>query len=193
MQKFLSACVVTCLFASPVVAQSAKPAIGQDWSGLYAGLSAATAHGDYKDIPYPYEYPVSGAAAGLFAGYNYQVGNMVYGGELSYATSTIRPDKYTDGDFKELIDLKARVGYVVGRTMLFGSIGYTSEYMKFDGSPRLNGEGRSFGLGADVKINDQMFVGAEIQRRDLRNGPTSFTTGFDTVVDSLSVRVGMRF
>ena len=63
---------------------TASPALSQDWSGPYAGGglsydSITVFDLDYGDVP----VDLNGAGLGLFGGYNFQSGNLVYGAELS--------------------------------------------------------------------------------------------------------------
>ena len=50
-------------------------------------------------------------------------------------------------------------------------------------------DGWSFGVGADVMVNDKVFAGAEYLRRDLDHA----NPGVSTKISTFTLRVGMKF
>lgn len=72
------------------------PAFSQDWAGFYAGVHAGYAFGDtdwtFTDFGTTADHDIEGPAGGLQAGYNFQSGNIVYGGEVDATLYT------ADGD-----------------------------------------------------------------------------------------------
>ena len=103
-----------------------------DWSGPYLGvfLGGAAIEGHY--IPSPLcgcpgadpEMSGSGFHAGVLAGWNYQMDNVVLGIEGDYAwggevADNNEPAEMTDLSFNDIATLRARVGWADGNSMIY--------------------------------------------------------------------------
>jgi outer membrane immunogenic protein len=175
-----------------------------DWAGFYGGISYGKASGEityFKDNEHnngPYKLQDS-YMPGFFAGYNFQNGNFVYGGELSTMFNNIGDSE--DADYSDVTDLKARAGYTFGNALLYGTMGVSfSKFSEaYSGLSDHDGEemrGLGYGIGVDYLIAGSYLIGLEFYNRDL-NGAIPYASGDWSVEDSgfetLTVRLGMQF
>ena len=181
----------SCLLSSIFFALLPFAASAQDWSGAYGAVMFSNGGGDVRA---PSTFDLDGQAYGIAVGYNVQSGNFVYGGELAYQKSEI--DLVHPAPFKQryesLLDLKGRFGYSSGPFLAYGVIGYSVNKYALTGATS-DGGGFSYGLGADYKINDRMFVGAEYLMRDMHNDAVSGINALDANLSTVSLRFGMSF
>ena len=175
-------------------------AAAQDWSGAYVGVQ--TTNSSFSNTYYFANDTQNGAPldgggsmSGLFAGYNHQIGNVVVGGELSYLSGDPAFDLFPGYSFSDMLDLKARAGFSLGRVMPYAVIGLSrTEWTNGPATP-VNGSGFAFGAGAEVQVTDRVQVGLEYLKRDLTMDdfvefPGEYIEGdFSTV----TLRVGYQF
>ena len=173
------------LLLSPTLAQA------QDFSGLYGGVSYGDARGTI-DLPADTIYDIEGQAAGVFLGYNVQSGALVYGGELAYQSGDIPMVVYSGARVDRIFDLKGRLGYALGSTLVYGVLGYSSNRL-YAGDDYTTGGGVAFGLGVEYRVSDRFFVGAEYLRRKMHNDASIFVQEGYPDVSTLTLRVGMSF
>ena len=169
--------------------------IEADWSGPYAGLSVGANSGDQDYTDGDAHYDLKGTFYSAFGGYNWTNGAMVYGGELSYSGgSAYEQDamgSYEEFNYGRVVDLKARLGYSLDNVLLYGTVGYSMADFTFagkSGDQHFDADGFIVSVGADYRIADRYFVGAEIVRRELRS---DFPT--EGSINTLSVRGGITF
>ena len=118
-----------------------------DWSGFYLGGSAGSAKND-SDWKGEGNYNADGSGSdlgdfsrnisdsssvyGLFAGYNYQIDNIVYGFEVDYSVLSGSKDVQLDGgegyvhldsESNQLGSVRFRLGYAKDKVLLFGTAG----------------------------------------------------------------------
>ena len=172
-----------------------------DWSGGYAGLSYGRTAADivFNSVSFSADLD-DGRQVGIHAGYLFQRGNLVYGGELAYASVDGAKLEGGSGDdewVKRLFDVKARVGYAANRALFYGVLGYSTANLIDENPPILEREldGFSAGIGAEFAVTDQMTVGLEYLTRslsgDYANGGAGST--IDLGVDTMTLRVGLEF
>lgn len=190
----LSAVVASALIVS-------HPSIAQDWSGAYGGIGLSANNGvdtrGFDDIPTD-SFDLSGNQYGLFVGYNFQAGQIVYGGELAYVGGEVAYDIPPDFYVGQTVEIKGRVGYATGRTLLFASLGWMQADKRYGTTgPTVKATGPSLGLGIDAMVGERMFIGAEYQRRTTKVGtgdiPGIPVQSNEHEIDSLALRLGMRF
>lgn len=169
---------------APVVPVVVAPQVA-DWSGFYAGLGYGKAIGSLDDgTSTDFE---DGTGVSGFVGYNWQSGNVVYGGELAYTglndmTLTGAPDT----KLNNAVDLKARVGYAAGRVMPYLSLGYSMAKLDVGGTSS-DLTGVSYGLGVDYLVTDNVFIGADYTKRELSGD------GYDADPSTFGLRIGYKF
>jgi predicted porin len=135
--------------AEPVIESVAPPPPaplpyqGGEWSGFYGGLQLGnldvdgTGAADGSDFSY-----------GLHAGYDYDFGRFVLGGEIDYDFADI--DLAGAATVDSVARLKLRAGYDLGRTMIYATAGVA----RVDTS--LGSESGEFGgLGLAYQINEE--------------------------------------
>lgn len=195
----------TAAFLAFVSMAGAAPA--QDWTGVYGGLSASRSTGgmDAFDSSAPgssfYSPDLEGRQTGAFLGYALQQGNLVYGGELAWGSGDIADMVIPQNHLGPMLDLKARVGYAMGKTLIYGTLGWTRTGMDALNVPAANEPfpvtGVAYGLGVDMMVGARMFLGAEVLRRDLeiKEGdipgfPTEYA---EHALTTVTLRLGLRF
>ncbi|WP_457647833.1 outer membrane protein [Profundibacter sp.] len=160
---------------SPVAPEATATApAATDWSGFYVGGMLAFETGDMTQqiIPFgvPQKYTLDSDKYGGFAGYNFQRGAMVYGGEIAYSTGDLNltplvgivPFQQTEN----FLDAKARIGYAFKNVLVYGVAGGTwGEF--YDNSGRAELSGFNYGAGAQMQFRNGMFVGLEYLIRDV--------------------------
>jgi opacity protein-like surface antigen len=175
--------------ALPLIALlTASAAQAQDWTGPYAGLGVSRADGDQSTATL--SFPLEGRPISIFAGYNLQSGSMVYGGELAIHNDDASLTGFPAISYNRLTDLKGRIGYATGRTLVYGVLAFSQ--VEYQNGPNFfdDLDGLTYGIGADVMVSDKVFAGAEYMHRELDH-----TTDPDVTSDysTVTLRIGMRF
>ncbi|MGR3496719.1 outer membrane protein [Citreimonas sp.] len=158
----------------PVVVQ--QP-MGTDWTGAYAGLSFGSARVDAAD-----DEETSGMY-GVHAGYDYDFGSFVLGGELEY--SSLNDLEVGGADVDSVTRLKLRAGADLGQFMVYGTAGAA----RVDTSI---GEetGPVGGLGVEYMATDNLTIGAEYLAHRFEDIDD---TDVDADADTISLRGSFRF
>lgn len=180
----------------PMPAAAPAPAPVHDWSGPYVGLSYGRTSADITFSTTGLFDFDNGTAAGIHAGYLWQRGSFVYGGELAYSgvSGTAVPGFGGDDEIEHVLDLKARAGFAVNRALLYGVLAYSqANYVEPPGE-EFDLDGLGVGLGAELMVSSRFSIGLEYMTRDLSgNGTLVPTTSADANLDTLSLRVGFNF
>lgn len=142
--------IVTVAPAAPVVV-AAPVVMTNDWSGFYAG--AQVGFGDVEFSPTASEDLTS---YGVQAGYLYDLGKFVVGGEVAYANLDLDE---TDSD---AYALRAGViaGYDAGRFLPYLTAGYANLNID-NGTADVNDGGYYYGAGVDYAVTSNVRVGVE--------------------------------
>ena len=131
----------------------------------------------------------SDTGVGVFAGYNWQRGNLVYGGEGSYIRFEAPYVGFPANFQNDSIEIRGRIGYALNNVLLYGFVGGARTNLSAPGIS-VNQSGATYGLGAQMMFGSSMFAGLEVARRDVSG--TGGTT-LDTTLDTVSLRVGFQF
>lgn len=193
------------LVAVCVALLSSTPSQAQDWSGAYGAIGVSDASGTYQSqiggVPLGGTLDWDGTQRHVMLGYNLQRGKLVYGAEVSYGSGSVPlqlvPDRnYLDG----MLDVKGRVGLSAGKFLVYGALGWSQTEQFAGGLPpdqSVTASGRYFGVGADMLVNDRVFVGVEYQKRslDLDQGdiPGFASTSVQNDLQSITLRLGVKF
>lgn len=162
-------------FAVAVMAMVAGAASAQeqsvDWTGAYIGAFAEGSMAQFdmhdKDCWYCASGSFSQGSAefGVKAGYDQQVGSVVYGASLSYSTGPNTAsnvwwdDGYFESELKSMVALRGRVGYAAGENLLYVSGGVLSG----DFSGYLAYESGNQGANpTDIAIDSERRLGAAV-------------------------------
>lgn len=130
-----------------------------------------------------------GNASGVFAGYNFQSGNLVYGGELRAFTLN---DLVFGGFIGErVIDARGRVGIVNGPLMLYGALGW-SWWSTTDTTVDGKLDGVNYGIGLEYNVTNRFLLGLDYTVRKV-DGNLTVNREYDGDLDTISLRAGIRF
>jgi opacity protein-like surface antigen len=170
----------------PVIVPAAEPymAPGLDWTGGYVG--AQLGYGDVDS---------NGAGAdgngwlgGVHAGYRWDMGSWVAGGELSYDTTDIELGGGA-GELDDVMALKLNVGREIGNSLVYGALGAARASATVGGT-ELRDTGLVYGLGFDYAVNDRWTVGGEVLQHDF-NDFDGTTTDLDAT--TIKAKVALQF
>ena len=182
------------------VTQITPPTAATDWRGFYAGGMVSFDSAGIQvlintetGLPTASSIISDNTSFGGFAGYNFQSGSFVYGGELAISSGGLPSINNINIFYDAVFDLKARAGYSFGRAMVYGVVGGSYSNLNW-GALEFPTSGFSYGAGAEYMFNEHLFVGAEYLVRDLSGShdegapvETSNTT------QSAQLRVGWHF
>jgi outer membrane immunogenic protein len=181
---------------TPVVV---APTSVHDWSGPYVGLSYGKTSADITfNTGNAFDFE-DGDVLGLHAGYLFQRGSLVYGGEIAFGSVS---DTYIGGpdccEITQALDIKGRVGYAADRALFYGILGYSRfEYVEYTGgivSIDIDHDGLSYGVGAEYAVTERLTMGLEYLARDGEGEDSEVPTiTGDTNFDTISLRVGLSF
>ncbi len=171
---------------------------GFDWSGLYGGIEAGYGWGSLEGPALGGDIEANGALAGVFAGYNYDLGGYVLGAEADALWSGMSGTNGAGntGDINWLGSARLRAGVDLGRILIYGTGGLAV------GGVEVNGPGVAVsntqvgwtaGGGADVAISDNMFLRGEYQYVDLGSDTFGAAGDVDTTAHTFRAGVGLRF
>jgi outer membrane immunogenic protein len=89
--------------------------------------------------------------------------------------------------------LRGRVGFAVGKALIYGSLGYSRANLTINTTDGAKLTGTSAGLGVDFKVTERLLVGADYISRDL-DGRNDFNTfDLESTVNTVGLRVGLSF
>lgn len=161
--------------ADPVIVEPVAPTVvSGDWTGGYVGGSVGYGNWDLGAAS------GDGANYGVFAGYDYDFGDFVLGGEVQYSDNDVTIGGVSvDG----VTRVKARAGYDAGPALIYGVGGYGNADTSAGSS-----DGYVAGVGMDYKLNSGVTVGAEYLYNDYGSIGGSDLTG-----STIEARVGYRF
>jgi outer membrane immunogenic protein len=171
---------------------SPAPAGIYNWSGFYAGANLGYEWGKVSNS----SVEPSGIAGGVQAGYNWQSGQWVFGGEtdiqISAADDTFAPWKFSNPWFGTL---RARGGYAMSNILIFATLGLaygdvTGETGSLDETKTQ--VGWTGGLGMEVGFTPNWSAKVEYLYMDL--GSRSYSiTGVDNGLSASLLRFGVNY
>ncbi len=151
-----------------------------EWTGFYTGLQLG-----YADVDGDGALDGDDTSYGFHAGYDYDLGDWVVGGELDY-------DK-TDVDLgggaaslDSVARLKLKGGYDLGNTLIYATAGAA----RADTSVG-NETGPFAGVGVTYKVTERYTVGAELLQH--RFDDLGGVAGNDVDATTFTVRGALRF
>ena len=171
--------------AEPVMEAAPAPmpapmVMTNDWTGFYAGGSLGYATADEASDA----FDESGSTYGLHAGYDYDFGSFVMGGELEISGFDLE-----DGgnEVDSVSRAKIRAGYDAGSFMPYVAAGVA----RLDiGGLDADDTGSFYGLGVDYMYSDSIRVGGEVLKHEFDDFND---TGLDFDATTAAVRVSFQF
>ncbi len=191
------------------------------WTGFYVGGHAGLATGDTQGDPgiggglLSTDYIVNGALYGGQVGYNWQSGLLVFGVEGSWSASTIQGNTACVAileckrDVDWLATVTGRVGYAMGRTLLYGMAGAAwadaSTHVGIVGIPLVSGSathnGWIAGFGFEYALSNHVSTRIEYAHVDLGSadhglapagGPVLVTDSVNLKLDTIRLGVNVK-
>ncbi len=155
------------------------PASVYNWTGFYAGLNLGYEWGTVTNSG----IDPSGVAGGGQVGYNWQIGQFVFGAETdiqaSSADDTFAPYKFSNPWFGTL---RGRAGFAINNVLLYGTLGLAYGDLK----------AQFGGLGMEVGFTPNWSAKVEYLYMDL--GSRSYTiTGADNGLQASYLRFGVNY
>lgn len=162
------------------LALSTNPVLANEWTGFYAGAGI----GNLEVEPSAAADKADDLAYGVHAGYRFDAGQWVLGGEFEYDWTDIAlaPDVSVD----RVMRLKATAGYDFGQTLVYLAAGAAE--VDVDGLG--NDWGGFFGLGAAYAVSPQTIISLELLEHNFSNIGGS---GVDADAWSTSLRASWKF
>jgi len=195
MKKTILAMTVASLMAAAGTATAADlprsstpyyspvPASVYNWGGGYAGLNVGYEWGRITNS----SVSPSGLEGGLQAGYNWQSGQFVFGGEtdiqVTGADDTFAPYKFSNPWFGTL---RGRAGFALNNVLFYGTLGLAYGQLKGDFiglDESKTHVGWAGGLGMEVGFTPNWSAKIEYLYMDLNDRAYSITgtnNGFET-------------
>lgn len=169
--------------AAGLVAQAAQAQ--ERWTGPYAGVQLG--YGDF-DTDRAATGDADGVIGGVHAGYNWDLGDWVWGAEFSYDFADADFDG--GGSIEEIARLGGRVGRDLGRTLVYGTAGAAWADADLAGGGSNDETGWFIGGGVDYDVSEQWVVGGRVLYTDIGDlaGP-----GNDVDGASVELRASFRF
>jgi len=169
-----------------------SPASVYNWSGFYAGLNLGYAWGKVSNS----SIEPRGLAGGAQAGYNWQSGQFVFGGEtdiqLSGADDTFAPYKFSNPWFGTL---RARAGFALNNILFYATGGLAYGDLKgelFGLSETKTLTGWTAGVGMEVGMTPNWSARVEYLYFDLGSRTYSIT-GVDNGMQASMLRFGVNY
>jgi outer membrane immunogenic protein len=194
---------------------AAREPVTRSWAGMYVGGQVGglmlNSVGDYNpdydppyDPAYSYGSRLSGSA-GAYAGYNWQMGNIVAGIEVGAQVANLSAPysscTYVKHDWSA--GVRGRLGVVTaGNTLLYGSVGVTAGHFDFSGyygsgysDAAFTGTGLQVGVGAEAFLTSRLSMRMETVytqygTHDIRSGGNPY---WDVTPHVLEARFGLTY
>ncbi|MFS4437717.1 outer membrane protein [Paracoccaceae bacterium GXU_MW_L88] len=146
---------------APVVTPAPVATPDSNWSGFYLGAQVGYADGDFQlGDNDDSEQGFDGALGGVHAGYNYDFGKFVLGGELAYDKAALEFEDNDENEITDVATVKVRAGYDAGRWMPYVTAG--AAYAQAEvADEEYEDWGYLAGAGVDFKATERMIVGVE--------------------------------
>ncbi len=171
---------------------SPGPAPGFNWTGPYAGINVGY---DWGSVTNNTTKP-SGLEGGLQAGYNWQNGQFVFGGEtdlqITGADDTFAPWKFSNPWFGTL---RGRGGVALNNILLYATLGLAYGGVKGEISGLTESKthiGWAGGVGMEVGLTPNWSAKVEYLYMDLSNRAYSIT-GANNGLESNMLRFGINY
>ncbi len=170
------------ILLASVLAIAPAATFANDWSGPYAGIQAGSGEIDTDGAA---ELDGDGTSLGIFAGYLFNNGGVIYGLELDYDDTD-----YEIADGAQEVDsttrIKVRAGTELGAGLAYGTVGFVNAT-----SPGLGDDtGYLIGIGYDFPVTANIDLGAELLSHEFEDYND---TGIDVGVTTLKARIAFNF
>lgn len=172
---------------APVAMTPAPVSFGSDWTGFYAGGSLGYAGVTDDDDVFASDF--EGLTYGVHAGYDYDFGSFVLGGELEISGFDLS-DSNTGTDVDSVTRLKLRAGYDAGNFLPYIAAGAAQLNTSSGVLGSESDTGYFYGAGVDYRLGNGMRVGAEVLQHEFDDYAGS---GIDADALTGNLRVSFEF
>lgn len=155
------------------------PVIGE-WTGFYTGLQLG-----YADVDGPDALDGNNTSYGFHAGYDYDLGDWVIGGEVDYDQTDVDLGA-GDATLDSVARLKLKGGYDLGNTLIYATAGAARADTSVGDET-----GPFAGFGVTYKVTERYTVGAELLQH--RFDDLGSVAGNDVDATTFTVRGALRF
>jgi outer membrane immunogenic protein len=174
----------------------------ENWTGFYVGgqlgwgsLDFESFEDDEDDL---FDTEFDGTFGGFHAGYQYDFGRFVLGGEVDYDWTEIEVDPLEVGEGISLDGigrLKLRAGYDAGRILPYLTAGWAAANLSSDNDAIADAlddtsDGSFWGAGVAYAVSDRFLVGGEYLTHSFEDSPFE-ARDFD--VRTITLRGSFRF
>ncbi|MEP1442927.1 MAG: outer membrane protein [Hyphomicrobiales bacterium] len=173
---------------APVVVDSTH-----DWRGAYFGIQGGGVFGSNAEATVQGTTfdgsDLEGVHGGVFGGYNFQSGNVVFGIDNDFSFTGADTDiGVSTTDLRTLSSVRARVGYAFDRVLPYVTGGLAYGNARFS-APLLGSDsqfqfGWTAGAGVETALTDYVSARVQYTYSDLGSD------GFDTNIGSVNVDLG---
>jgi len=157
---------------------AASPVAAGEWGGFYGGAQIGYLFGDASG-----GLDGEGAIGGLHVGYDFDLGDYVFGGELDYDTADVSLDGAAT--IEGVTRLKLRGGWDLGQTLIYGTAGAARVDTTIG-----DDNGYFLGAGLAYDLGNGLSAGSEILWHDFDNIDGA---GTDAEATTISARLSFRF
>ena len=168
------------------------PITGYTWYGPYAGATIGYEWGDVSNNP----TKPSGVTGGLEAGYSWQRGNVIFGGEadlqVSAAKDTLAPWQFANAWYGTV---RARGGLAAGNMLFYGTAGLAYGRLRaeaFGLSEAKTSIGWVAGAGVEVGFAPRWSAKAELLYLDFADR-NYMLTGTENGLAAYLMRLGVNY
>ena len=185
MRRFVLSLVAA--LAATCGAAQAQTARTADFSGFEIGPDLGVAFGS-----------TSGLAGGAHAGYNFQMGSFVVGGEADALLANFTGSGSTSLSQHFLGSIRAKAGFAFGDFLLYGTAGPgwgAVQYSNWFGTHDTTVDGIVFGVGAEYALTRNLSLRAEFlsyQFGDVSYTAIPFYAGSESATVNMA-RIGANF
>lgn len=153
---------------------------GSDWTGFYVGGSLGYA--DASEVSAAFDD--DGLTYGVHAGYDYDFGSFVLGGELEFSGFDL-----ADGtnEVDSVARAKMRAGYDAGALLPYLTVGYAAMTV---GGLDATDDGAFYGIGMDYMLSDGIRLGGELLQHEFNDFDG---TGLNFDATTAAMRVSFQF
>ncbi len=187
--------------ADEIVAAPDAPAY--NWSGVYLGADLGYRfNGGYID-EFDDHYYTKGVLGGVYAGYNWQIDQYVFGveGDWSWTGNSLKDTDFAPGfsaSVDDIATIRGRAGISFDRFLAYGTAGVAFVRQTYDGPGFSDSEwhtGWVAGVGGEAFVTQNLTFRAEYLHVD--PGKTSYNVGsgdYDGDVKGIDIfRIGAAF
>jgi len=169
-----------------------------NWGGAYVGGTASYDAGRFHNGG---DYNARAFGGGIYGGYNWQSGQIVYGaeGDINYNAIDGRAAPGVDGKQGVNGSIRGRVGYDMNPFLLYGTAGLAASNNKLDdgtSSDKKTALGYTVGAGVEAMVTNNITARVEYRYTDYQKKSFDLDSGrisrgFDD--HSVKVGIGMKF